>query len=219
MLYDFKLYYKSYSNSFFFNFILFFKLYIIVFVLPNIKMNPPQVYMCSPSWTLLPPPSPFHPSGSSQYTSPKHPVSCIEPGLATRFIHDILHVSMPFSQIFPPHERQGESTELTCALWSPFWQQLGSGLCSGEWENGSSGGDTSSRRSSSPGGGSSFLPLITPGLSHTPLFFPFCFFLRLLSSPYLIPCMEFPLPCWGSVFLTNSHWYGYIEILQQRAGS
>ena len=33
-----------------------FKLYIIVLVLPNIKMNPPQVYMCSPSWTLLPPP-------------------------------------------------------------------------------------------------------------------------------------------------------------------
>ena len=25
-----------------------FKLYIIVLVLPNIKMNPPQVYMCSP---------------------------------------------------------------------------------------------------------------------------------------------------------------------------
>ena len=38
-------------------------------------MNPPQVYMCSPSWTLFPPPSPFHPSGSSQCTSPKHPVS------------------------------------------------------------------------------------------------------------------------------------------------
>ena len=47
-------------------------------------MNPPQVYMCSPSWTHLPPPSPYHPSGSSQCTSPKHPVSCIEPGLATR---------------------------------------------------------------------------------------------------------------------------------------
>ena len=27
----------------------FLKLYIIVLVLPNIKMNPPQVYMCSPS--------------------------------------------------------------------------------------------------------------------------------------------------------------------------
>ena len=56
---------------FFFNFI--FKLYIIVLVFPNIKMNPPQVYMCSPSWTLLPPPSPYHPSGSSQCNSPKHP--------------------------------------------------------------------------------------------------------------------------------------------------
>ena len=28
-------------------------------------MNPPPVYMCSPSWTPLPPPSPYHPSGSS----------------------------------------------------------------------------------------------------------------------------------------------------------
>ena len=37
-------------------------------------MNPSQVYMCSPSWTLLPPPSPYHPSESSQCTSPKHPV-------------------------------------------------------------------------------------------------------------------------------------------------
>ena len=45
-----------------FTFIYFiFRLYITVLVLPNIKMNPPQVYMCSPSWTLLPPPSPFHP--------------------------------------------------------------------------------------------------------------------------------------------------------------
>ena len=49
-------------------------------VLPYIKMNLPQVYMCSLSWTLLPPPSPYHPSGSSQCTSPKHPVSCIESG-------------------------------------------------------------------------------------------------------------------------------------------
>ena len=49
----------------------------------------------------LPPPSPYHPSGSSQCTSPKHPVSCIEPGLAIRFLYDIIHVSMPFSQIIP----------------------------------------------------------------------------------------------------------------------
>ena len=46
-----------YVVSFFFNSFIFlsfkfyfiFKLYIIVLVLPNIKMNPPQVYMCSPS--------------------------------------------------------------------------------------------------------------------------------------------------------------------------
>ena len=31
------------------------------------------------SWTPLPPPSPYHPSGSSQRTSPEHPVSCIKP--------------------------------------------------------------------------------------------------------------------------------------------
>jgi len=75
-------------------------------------MNPPPVYMCSPSWTLLPPPSPYHPSGSSQCSSPKHPVSCIEPGLASHFIHDILHVSMPFSQIFPPSPSPIESIRL-----------------------------------------------------------------------------------------------------------
>ena len=60
---------------------------------PYIKMHLQQVYMCFPSWTLLPPLSPHHLPGSSQCTSPKHPVSCIEPGLATRFIHDILHDS------------------------------------------------------------------------------------------------------------------------------
>ena len=48
-------------------------------------------------------PSPtFHPSGSSQCTCPKHPVSCIEPGLAICFSYDIIHVSMSFSQIIPP---------------------------------------------------------------------------------------------------------------------
>ena len=57
-------------------------------------------------------PSPYHPSGSSQCTSPKHPVWCIKPGLGTRFIHDIIHVSMPFSQIFPPSPSPTESIRL-----------------------------------------------------------------------------------------------------------
>ena len=65
-------------------------------------MHPPWVYTCSASWTLLPPPSPYHPSGLSQCTSPKQLVSCIEPGLAIRFLYDIIHVSMPFSQIISP---------------------------------------------------------------------------------------------------------------------
>ena len=90
----------------------FFKLYNIVLVLPYISMNPPQVYLCSPSWTLLPPSSPYHCSGSSQCTSPKHPVSCIEPGLATHFIYDIIHVSMPFSRIIPPSPSPTESKRL-----------------------------------------------------------------------------------------------------------
>ena len=60
-----------------------FKLYIIVLVLPNIKMNLPQVYMCSPSWTLLPPPSPYHPSGSV--------CSYLYIGLAKKFIWVFIH--------------------------------------------------------------------------------------------------------------------------------
>ena len=60
----------------------------------------------------LPPPSLSHPSGSSQCTSPEHPVSCIEPGLAICFIYDIIHVSMPFSQILPPSPSPTESKSL-----------------------------------------------------------------------------------------------------------
>ena len=64
-----------FNSSFTLNF--FFLLYNIVLVLLYIDMNLPLVYMCSPSWIPLPPPSPSHLSGSSQCTSPEHPVSCI----------------------------------------------------------------------------------------------------------------------------------------------
>ena len=74
-------------------------------------MNLPQVYNMFP--ILNPPPSPYHPAGSSQCTSLKHPVSCIEPGLATRFIYDIIHVSMPFSQIIPPSPSPTKSKRLS----------------------------------------------------------------------------------------------------------
>ena len=63
---------------------------------------------------LNPPPSslPIPSIGSSQCTSPKHPVFCIEPGLVTHFIYDIIHVSMPFSQIIPPSLSPTESKRL-----------------------------------------------------------------------------------------------------------
>ena len=54
-----------------------------------------------PILTLPPPPSPSHPSGSSQCTSPEHPVSCIEPGLAICFTYDNIHFSVLFSQTIP----------------------------------------------------------------------------------------------------------------------
>ena len=47
----------------------------------------------------LPPPTPYHLSGSSLCTSPKHPVSCIEYRLVIRFLHDSIYVSVSFSQI------------------------------------------------------------------------------------------------------------------------
>ena len=101
------------------NLFIYILLYNIVLVLPYINMNPPRVYMCSPSWTPFPPPSPYHPSGTSQCTSPEHPVSCIEPGLAIRFTYDIIHVSMPFSQI-PSLPSPTESKRLFYTSGSPL---------------------------------------------------------------------------------------------------
>ena len=90
-------------------------------VLPYIDMNAPWVYMCSPSWTPLPPPSPSRPSGSSQCTSPEHPVSCIKPGLMICSTYDHIHVSMLFSQIIPPSPSPTESKRLFYTTVSLFF--------------------------------------------------------------------------------------------------
>ena len=49
------------------------------------------------------------PSGSSQCSSPEHPVSWIEPGLVICFTYDNIHVSVLFSQIIPPSPSPTES--------------------------------------------------------------------------------------------------------------
>ena len=85
---------------------------ILWWFLPYIDMNQQWVYMCSPSWPSLPPPSSSHPSGLSQCTIFECPVSCIKPGLAIYFTYDNIHVSMLFSQIIPPLHSPTESKSL-----------------------------------------------------------------------------------------------------------
>ena len=97
------------KKIFYFYFIL---LYNTVLVLPYIDMNPPRVYMSS--LILNPSPTPYHLSGSSPCTSPKHPVSCIEHRLVIHFLHDSRHVSMPFSQIIPPSPSPSVSKSPLC---------------------------------------------------------------------------------------------------------
>ena len=58
---------------------------IFLWVLPYTDMNQPQVYMCPPSRTPLPPPSPSHLSRLSQCTDFECPVSCIKLGLVIYF--------------------------------------------------------------------------------------------------------------------------------------
>ena len=94
----------------FFNFYFYFiLLYNTVLVLPYIDMNPPRIYMSSQTWTPLPPPTPYHLSGSSPCTIPKHPIFCIEHRLAIHFLHDSIHVSVSFSQMIPPSSSPSES--------------------------------------------------------------------------------------------------------------
>ena len=113
-----RIYYYYYYLFLYFNFYFYFiLLYNTVLVLPYIDMNPLWVYTSSQSWIPLPPPTSYHLSGSSPCTSPKHPVSCIEHRLAIRFLHDSIHVSVPFSQIIPPSPSPSESK-------SPFYTSV-----------------------------------------------------------------------------------------------
>ena len=76
---------KSQNNLFLIYFYFYFTLlYNTVLVLPYIDINPPRVYMSSQTWTPLPPPTPYHLSGSSPAPAPSilYPAS----NIAWRFI-------------------------------------------------------------------------------------------------------------------------------------
>jgi len=108
------IYIYSFSYSFPLLFILFFLFFnfTILYWFCHISNWIRHRYICVPH----PEPSSLLPPVPSLWVvlvlRPKHPVLCIEPGLATRFIHDIIHVSMPFSQIIPPSPSPTESKRL-----------------------------------------------------------------------------------------------------------
>ena len=99
------------SSWFFFNFTLFYFTILYWFCHTSTWICHGCTSVPNPE-SPLPPTSPYHLSGSSQCTSPKHPVSCIKPTLTIRFLYDTIHVSMPFSQIIPPSPSPTESKRL-----------------------------------------------------------------------------------------------------------
>ena len=70
----------------------------VVHMFPN--LNTPPTSLPVPSLSVIP----VH--------QPQASVSCIEPGPAIHFLYDIIHVSMPFSQIIPPSPCPTESKRL-----------------------------------------------------------------------------------------------------------
>ena len=75
-------------------------------------MNQPWVYMCSPSWIPLPPPSPSHPSGSSQCTSPEH--------LSNASNLDWRSVVLDFFKPVPKFKKKNNWCEMQC-----WWNHAG----------------------------------------------------------------------------------------------
>ena len=96
----------------FYYFILYFK-FTILYWFCHISKWIHHRYTCVPHLepsSLLPPCT--IPLGRPSTPAPSIQLLCIKPGLATHFIYDIIHVSMPFSQIIPPSPSPTESKRL-----------------------------------------------------------------------------------------------------------
>ena len=63
-------------------------------------LNPPPTSLCVTSLWVIP----VH--------QPQALISCIEARLVIHFLYDIIHVSMPFSQVIPPSPSPTESKRL-----------------------------------------------------------------------------------------------------------
>ena len=100
------------SDSFFFNFFLLFYFLTLQYCIGFATYQHESATGIHMLPILNPPPSPHHPSGSSQCTSPKYPVSFIEPGLATCFIYDYYSCLNAILPNHPPSPSPTESKRL-----------------------------------------------------------------------------------------------------------
>ena len=108
---------SMFTTALFFSFLNFFIIYLFIFTLQYCIgfailqhesatgvhvfpiLNPPATSLPIPSlWVIL-----VH----------QPQATCIEPGLAIHFLHDIIHVSMPFSQIIPTSPTESKSLFFT----------------------------------------------------------------------------------------------------------
>ena len=114
-------------RTFFFNFYFYFiLLYNTVLVLPYIDMNQPRVYVSSRSWSPLPPPTPYHLSGSSPCTEQQNWLCCFSLAQTITTVYSPSFIKsrkkIPEEMLRKRHWRTWEGRELGAeACPSPAW--------------------------------------------------------------------------------------------------
>ena len=98
----------------------FFLIFIYLFLLYNIGSATHQHESATGIrvFPILNPPPTTFPVPSLRVIPVHQPqASCIEPGLAIRFLYDIIHVSMPFSKSSPPHPQTPKDCSIHLCLF------------------------------------------------------------------------------------------------------